>query len=560
MAFTTGDNNFGTAKWIVDPTSGQGTHTTIGAALTAASSGQTIFIRPGTYTENLTLKAGVNLVAYEADSLTPNVTISGKCSFSSAGTVSISGIRLQTNSDFALAVTGIAASIVNLKNCYINCTNNTGISFTATNTSAHITLMDCFGDLGTTLISVFSQSSTGILDFLYCDFTNSGNTAAANAISAGTCRPTYSSFGNPFSTSSTGILQAQYSDFYGSGNTALTHNATSASSVCDWCSFNSATASAISVGAGATLELLSAVVISSNTNAITGAGILKYGVIEFEGSSSTINTTTVQNWNASIPSITSADASTSFSIGNNKQGLLSAASVGGTCQVTCKNTDNTNASSAARITASCGGNSAGDAYSLYDCNVAGKNWEIGTQQSSGSLLVNVGANTGTANLSGTNVITCASSGNVNFTTSISLAGGTALSNYTEGTWTPTLVGESTAGTTTYTSQSGFYTRVGNSVTVWGKVTITAATGTGNMLFGSLPFTVKNQDFLPGGTIFTVNVGTNFPWPAGTTMASFAPVSNSTNARMTATGSTTNSANVQITNNAGTWYFQATYQI
>src|SRR5690242_8473255 len=111
-------NTFTTAKWIVSATASDGTHTTIGAALTSASSGDTIFIRPGTYTENLTLKAGVNLTAYTCDALTPNVTISGTCTFTAAGTVSISGIRLQTNSAALLAVTGSAASIVNLDNCY----------------------------------------------------------------------------------------------------------------------------------------------------------------------------------------------------------------------------------------------------------------------------------------------------------------------------------------------------------------------------------------------------------------------------------------------------------
>src|SRR5215469_17495644 len=101
-----GYRDYSTAKGhIVDP-NGFGDFTTITAAINAAVSGQTIFLRPGTYTENPTLKAGVNLAAFDADATTPNVIINGKCSFSSAGTVSISGIELQTNSDFCLAVSG----------------------------------------------------------------------------------------------------------------------------------------------------------------------------------------------------------------------------------------------------------------------------------------------------------------------------------------------------------------------------------------------------------------------------------------------------------------------
>ena len=54
MAIQTGDNRFSTYKWIVDPVSGYGTHTTIQGAIDDASSGDSIFIRSGVYTENFT--------------------------------------------------------------------------------------------------------------------------------------------------------------------------------------------------------------------------------------------------------------------------------------------------------------------------------------------------------------------------------------------------------------------------------------------------------------------------------------------------------------------------
>jgi hypothetical protein len=63
-----------------------------------------------------------------------------------------------------------------------------------------------------------------------------------------------------------------------------------------------------------------------------------------------------------------------------------------------------------------------------------------------------------------------------------------LADYEEGTFTPTAIGGTTAGTTTYTTQNGNYTKVGNVVTVWGEITVTAATGTGNLRFGGFPFT------------------------------------------------------------------------
>lgn len=58
--------------------------------------------------------------------------------------------------------------------------------------------------------------------------------------------------------------------------------------------------------------------------------------------------------------------------------------------------------------------------------------------------------------------------------------------YATSTYTPTLQGGTTGGTTTYTFQSGKYTRQGNQITVSGQVAWSAATGTGEARI-SLPF-------------------------------------------------------------------------
>jgi hypothetical protein len=63
----------------------------------------------------------------------------------------------------------------------------------------------------------------------------------------------------------------------------------------------------------------------------------------------------------------------------------------------------------------------------------------------------------------------------------------ALDDYEEGTWEPTISGDSTAGTGTYTFQLGAYTKVGRLVTVQAKLGWTAHTGTGGMLITNLPF-------------------------------------------------------------------------
>jgi hypothetical protein len=72
-----------------------------------------------------------------------------------------------------------------------------------------------------------------------------------------------------------------------------------------------------------------------------------------------------------------------------------------------------------------------------------------------------------------------------------------LDDYEEGTFTPTIVGTSTAGTGTYTTQVGRYTKVGNLVTIMIYLTWSAHTGTGNMRVAGAPFNTDagNQEWV-----------------------------------------------------------------
>ena len=66
-----------------------------------------------------------------------------------------------------------------------------------------------------------------------------------------------------------------------------------------------------------------------------------------------------------------------------------------------------------------------------------------------------------------------------------------LDDYEEGTFTPTIYGGTTAGTTTYSNQSGAYTKVGRVVYFIVDVGWTAQTGTGALNMGGLPFTASS---------------------------------------------------------------------
>jgi len=286
-------NNYGVSSFIVDSTPGNGDYTTIQSAINAASSGQHIFIRPGTYTENLTLKAGVNLHAFRGDAINGIVIIVGNHTYTATGTTTISGIQLKTNSGFFLTVSGSNICIVNLVDCNLICSNNTGISFTNSNNGSSILCQVCTGDLQTTGIAFHTMSAAGTLTYQYCNFTNSGASTTQSTNSAGIAQYFYCLWLSPISCSGTGVFLKDYTfiDTSALNVTPLTIAGTG-TSVLRYSDNKSGTAVGVTIGTGATLNMFTAIVDSNNTNAITGLGTLKYGMVNFTGSSAVITTTT----------------------------------------------------------------------------------------------------------------------------------------------------------------------------------------------------------------------------------------------------------------------------
>lgn len=143
---------------------------------------------------------------------------------------------------------------------------------------------------------------------------------------------------------------------------------------------------------------------------------------------------------------------------------------------------------------------------------------------------------------------------------ISFNGGTdILSSYISPTsWTPTLVGQSTAGTTTYSSQLGSYVRIGSLVWLWGNITITAATGTGNAVIGGLPITASGASNNYLGSCFLS--GTGWAWPAGSTMLTPAIIpAAGTSMLIEGSGSSTANQPLQMTNAALNIWFTIVYR-
>lgn len=147
-------------------------------------------------------------------------------------------------------------------------------------------------------------------------------------------------------------------------------------------------------------------------------------------------------------------------------------------------------------------------------------------------------------------------------TSITFDGTNFLSVYQEGTWTPTLYGSTSAGSTTYASQGqyGYYTKIGNLVYCQGYIAITAATGTGYAIIGGFPFTCKNvpQNYAIGSA--SINAS-GWAWPTGTTNMNIEMIINTTTAFFATSGSSHAVSQLQMTNAAITGlYFTVSYNV
>lgn len=239
----------------------------------------------GSYTENLTLSDGINLIGFNAAT-----SIVGNTTFSTAGTASISGLKLQTNSAALITVAGSSATILNVSNCFLNCTNNTGISYSTASASSQINLYQCEGNLGTTGIALHSISSTGTFSMHFCRFTNSGGSSTASTISAGIGNYLESYMDSPLSSSGTSSIGMNYFKMSTAAQNVTCFTCAGSSGTANNCGF--ASGSATAVICTSPVELTNSVISCTNASSISGASSIKYGCIIFDNTSSSITATT----------------------------------------------------------------------------------------------------------------------------------------------------------------------------------------------------------------------------------------------------------------------------
>lgn len=161
---------------------------------------------------------------------------------------------------------------------------------------------------------------------------------------------------------------------------------------------------------------------------------------------------------------------------------------------------------------------------------------------------------GDVTLSTGNLVIGTSGKGIDFSADGQAAGMTSelLDDYEEGTWTPALTfgGAAVGITGTFT---GTYTKVGNTVTVWGLISLTSkGSSVGGALISGLPFTVKDQwatlnvidpvasmqSLTANGAIFSVPFATDiYPMVQQTTTRQQITDANFTNSSIFAFGST-----------------------
>jgi len=286
-------NRYSVAKYIVAPTIAEGANfTTIAAAISAASSGETIFIRPGTYSENLTLKAGVNLSAFTCDAQSQNVTIHGKCTVTFTGTVTLSGICLKTNGDYCISSTGSNAATLNCWNCFILGSDSMPIQ--QANSNGNIRFKYCYGesDFG------FTNHSAGNLQLRFCQFEGG---ATANTMTGGSYSADQSNPGGPF-TVSAGSLALRWCNLNYSA-TAVVASGTASGNI-NYCRINSGSQACITSSSSGSFEVEMCYLNSSTSTAISGTGEISYSANILVNGASTITSSTITNYRLTTGDIT----------------------------------------------------------------------------------------------------------------------------------------------------------------------------------------------------------------------------------------------------------------
>jgi hypothetical protein len=280
MAKLNNTTNLYTPNTIIVDAAG-GPFTTIASAITAAVGlGQPtiIYVREGTYTENLTLIAGINIRGANNRA----TTINGSHIIPAAGTLGISNIILAASAGgtHVFNEAGAGTCAISLNDCVFNI--NSGMIFNLPLSTGFLKLVDCEDSSTANSIITNITGHSGI--------SFSGCTLGVGAVAALFAGPTWiiSSLINvAITASAAAALIIKESNITGT----ITLGGTSTLAI-DTSHLTSGASAAISIGGTSSAILSNVVINSSAAQVVTGAGSCTYGEVTFDGAASTHNATT----------------------------------------------------------------------------------------------------------------------------------------------------------------------------------------------------------------------------------------------------------------------------
>mgnify|MGYP006921299347 CR=1 FL=1 len=297
MVVNVSTNRYSVAKIIVGQTIAEGAnYDDLPTAYAAASPGDTVWLRDGVFDvgASMALRERVNICSYVGAGFTPNVTIKGKLTATFAGNTTISGVRLKTNGDAFLQVSGSNATKVYLDDCWLECSDATGISVTTSSSSSLVEMKNCRGDLTTTGVTLFNYAGAGQISPYNCNFGNTGGSSTNSTISSGIFEAEHSVFAFGITTSSVASFSSIACTFTPAGggvNQTALLGGSSGNHGCNHSIFSSGSATGIVINNGALL-LYNSDVSSTNASAISGTGTIYHAGVTFSNTSKKISVAT----------------------------------------------------------------------------------------------------------------------------------------------------------------------------------------------------------------------------------------------------------------------------
>lgn len=313
MAVNCATNRWACSNIIVAPTIAEGaSYTTITAALAAASSGDTICIKPGTYTENITLVDGVDLCTLTiGEKHNQTVTLKGKITFGTCVDATISGLYIETNSDYFIEDTGSTAGTITFYDCSL-LFNSDAINLN--NSNRELQFERCILTRLTNSTKLATVTSCASIGFRYCALEGQSYTPVASTIADGDWSFSFCSGGPLAHVTSTGTssFQCLNSTFgYNGGPTVWTLSGTGTVHRIYNTYMDSGSAAPLVVNGSASARVANNHFYTSNASPVTGTGSITFTDNSFYGTSGTPTATTFDT-GISWPGITRSTTQPAF--------------------------------------------------------------------------------------------------------------------------------------------------------------------------------------------------------------------------------------------------------